>query len=70
MAAINEHAGKEIKVGWKIRIVEMVGEPHYTGKEGVVEHIDSSGQAFGSWGGIAIQPDRDNFEVLSKGAEG
>lgn len=49
-----------MKVGDKIRIVEMVGEPQYTGKVGVIDHIDSIGQLFGTWGGCAIQPDKDS----------
>ena len=53
-----------VKVGDIIKIIEMLGEPHYTGKTGVVEHIDSLGQLHGSWGGLAVQPENDRFEVL------
>lgn len=53
-----------MKVGDKIRIVEMVGEPQYTGKVGVIDHIDSIGQLHGTWGGCAIQPDKDTVEVI------
>lgn len=52
------------KVGDTVRIVEMVGEPRYTGKIGVVEHIDDAGPVHGTWGGCAIQPERDTFEIL------
>ena len=52
------------KVGDTVRIVEMVGEPRYTGKIGVVEHIDDAGQVHGTLGGCAIQPERDTFEIL------
>lgn len=53
-----------VKVGDIIKIVEMLGEPRYTGKTGVVEHIDSLGQLHGSWGGLAVQPENDRFEVI------
>ena len=32
------------KVGDKIRIIYMDGEPQYWGKEGIVEKIDDAGQ--------------------------
>ncbi|MCQ2102323.1 MAG: DUF4314 domain-containing protein [Fibrobacter sp.] len=53
-----------VKVGDIIKIIEMLGEPRYTGKTGVVEHIDSLGQLHGSWGGLAVQPENDRFEVI------
>ena len=55
-----------MKVGDKIKIVEMVGEPQYTGKVGVIESIDSIGQLHGTWGGCAIQPDKDAIELLDE----
>ena len=42
----------------------MKGEPQYSGKVGVVRHIDDMGQLHGSWGGCAIQPENDEFEVI------
>lgn len=53
-----------IKVGDKIRIIEMVDEPQYHGKVGIVEHIDSIGQLHGSWGGCALIPGIDNYEKV------
>lgn len=53
-----------VKVGDIIKIIEMLGEPRYTGKTGVVEHIDSLGQLHGGWGGLAVQPENDRFEVI------
>ena len=35
------------------------------GKEGTVLLIDDAGQLHGTWGGIAVQPDRDRFTVLT-----
>ena len=54
----------EVRVGDKIRILYMEGEPHYTGKEGVVKYIDSMRQIHGTWGGCAIIPENDSFEVI------
>ena len=51
-------------VGDTLRIVEMKGEPQYAGKIGKVEFIDSIGQIHGSWGGCAIQPEHDKYEIL------
>ena len=53
-----------IKVGDKIRIIEMVDEPNYTGKVGEVTHIDDIGQIHGSWGGCALIPGIDNYEKV------
>lgn len=54
----------EYKVGQKVRITEMLGEPRYTGKEGVITHIDSRGQLHGTWGGLALLPNEDKIEIL------
>ena len=49
------------KVGMKIRIIDMAGEPQYAGKEGVIQFIDSMGQIHGTWGGCAVIPGEDSF---------
>ena len=55
----------DLKIGQKVRIIEMVGEPHYSGRTGVVEKIDDIGQVHGSWGGCAIRPMAgDRYEVI------
>lgn len=51
-------------VGDTIRIVEMKGETQYAGKIGKVDFIDDIGHIHGSWGGCAIQPEHDNYEIL------
>jgi len=51
-------------VGKQIRIISMDGEPSYTDKVGVVDRIDDQGQLHGSWGGLAINPDVDKYEVI------
>lgn len=53
-----------VKVGNKIKIIYMQGEPQYSGKQGEVLHIDSIGQLHGTWGGCAIIPGTDEFEVI------
>jgi hypothetical protein len=52
-------------VGKTIRIISMNGEPNYFGREGVVRKVDDMGQLFGSWGGLAIIPGEDSFEIIS-----
>ena len=59
------------KVGDKIRIVRMddANGTDYqastmNGKEGVIELIDGSGQLHGTWGGLAVIPGLDVYEVI------
>lgn len=52
-------------LGKTVRIIYMEGEPQYSGREGVVLRIDDTGQLHGSWGGCAIIPDVDSFEIVS-----
>ena len=53
-----------LKKGDRIRIVEMSGEPRYSGKEGSVDHIDDAGQIHGTWGGCALCMG-DTFKKIS-----
>ena len=59
-----------VKVGDKIRINRLDDcgydkqAREYAGKEGVVEYIDSIGQLFGTWGGLAVNPECDEFEII------
>lgn len=55
-----------VKVGDWIRIIYMDGEPQYTGKEGAITHIDSMGQIHGTWGGCALIPETDRFEIVTE----
>jgi hypothetical protein len=55
-----------VKVGDTIEILEMKGEPEYSGRVGKVEHIDDIGQLHGTWGGLAVC-DEDNFIVIEEG---
>ena len=54
------------KVGDKIRIVYMNGEPRYSGRVGIVEHIDDIGQIHGSWGGCALIPSVDQYKLIEE----
>lgn len=56
-------AGMAMK-GDTIKIIEMSGEPNYCGRVGVVTHIDSMGQLHGTWGGLAVIPGEDAYEVI------
>jgi len=54
-----------VKVGDRIRIIWMYGEPQYCGKEGIVKEIDDIGQIHGTWGGCALIPNEDEYEIIS-----
>lgn len=56
----------KVQVGDKIKIIDMNGEPQYTGKEGIVDRIDDAGQIHGSWGGCALIPECDIFEIIEE----
>ena len=51
-------------VGKTIKIIEMIGEPQYTGKIGTVEFVDDIGQLHGNWGGCAVVYGLDKYKVL------
>jgi hypothetical protein len=53
-------------IGKRIRIIDMEGEPQYSGKEGVVKFVDDMGQLHGSWGGCAVQPENDDSEIIKE----
>ena len=62
---------ENMKIGDTIRIIRMNDDGGkdlqarmYNGRSGVVEHIDSLGQLHGIWGGLAILPETDEFEVI------
>ena len=57
----------QVKVGDRIKIIRL-DDPYaldtYNGKEGVVTLIDDAGQLHGTWGGLAVIPEEDEFKVL------
>jgi hypothetical protein len=58
-----------INIGDRIRILYMRDEPEYTNREGIVRNIDDIGQIHGSWGGCALIPDIDMWEVIKSEKE-
>ena len=55
-----------MKIGDKIKILYMDGEPRYTGKEGIIERIDDAKSLHGTWGGCAVIPELDRFEIIEE----
>lgn len=54
------------KVGDKIKIIYMDGEPQYSGKMGIITHIDDIGQIHGTWGGCALIDGVDEYEIVEE----
>jgi len=59
------------RVGDTIRIIHMddcdgkdTQAQNYNGKTGEIEYIDDAGQLHGTWGGLAVLPDVDEFEII------
>ena len=68
---MNTHNTPAVTVGDTIRIISMYDnngkDPQakaYNGMTGTVTHIDSIGQIHGTWGGLAVIPGTDTFEIL------
>lgn len=57
---------EKLKVGDKIKIIEMKGEQHYAGRVGIVTFIDDGGQTHGTWGGLAVVPAEDIIEIITE----
>lgn len=58
-----------VNIGDTIRIINMndaLSGSRYNGREGVVEGIDSLGQLHGTWGGLAVLPEEDDFIVIKR----
>ena len=58
-------------VGQKIRIIRMddnngkdVQANEYNGKVGIIRLVDGIGQLHGSWGGLAVNPEIDEIEII------
>ena len=60
---------KDVKVGDRLRIVEMKDEPQYTGREGIVKYIDDAGQIHGTWGGCALISGLDEFVIVKEACD-
>ena len=57
-----------VHVGDTIRITHLddIYDTTYPGRVGVVEYIDDMGQFHGTWGGLAVIPEVDGFEVIKR----
>lgn len=53
-----------VKVGDKIRVIYMDGEPNMAGAEGTVRLIDDMNQIHCAEFGLAVIPGVDEFEVI------
>ena len=53
-------------VGDTIKILHMEGEPRYTGRVGEIQYIDDIGQLHGTWGGLAVQPENDELQIVKE----
>lgn len=59
-------SNEKAKVGDRIKIIEL-NDPYdktYPGRIGTVELIDSMGQLHGTWGGLAVIPEVDVYEII------
>ena len=62
---------RKVNIGDTIRIIRMedaggrdTQAAGYAGRIGTVEFIDSTGQLHGTWGGLAIIPEVDEFQIV------
>lgn len=60
------HEGDTIRI---TRLDDPYTPESYVGREGTVTHIDSMGQLHGTWGGLAVIPGVDGFEVIKREEE-
>jgi hypothetical protein len=53
-------------IGKEIHIIHLKDEgPDYDDRFGQVEYVDDEGQLHGSWGGLAVIPEEDDFVVIN-----
>ena len=54
------------KIGDNIHIIEMIGEPDYNNKEGIVTYIFHSPLLIiGTWGNKPLLLGHDKFEIIN-----
>ena len=55
-------------VGDTIRITKLddTYDNSYVGREGKVTHIDDMGQLHGTWGGLAVIPEVDEYLIIGR----
>ena len=57
---------EKVKIGDSIKVIKMEREPDYSNRVGTVTAIDGIGQLHGTWGGLAIIPEKDTYQVLKE----
>ena len=57
---------EKVKIGDLIKVIKMEGEPDYSNRVGTVKAIDGIGQLHGTWGGLAIIPEKDTYQILKE----
>ena len=57
---------EKVKIGDSIKVIKMEGEPDYSNRVGTVTAIDGIGQLHGTWGGLAIIPEKDTHQILKE----
>lgn len=57
---------EKVKIGDLIKVIKMEGEPDYSNRVGTVTAIDGICQLHGTWGGLAIIPEKDTYQVLKE----
>jgi len=63
--SLKRHVSMKAEVGDTIRIIHLKGEDdRYDGRTGTVTHMDSLGQLHGTWGGLAVIPEEDEYIVV------
>ena len=65
---MSKQSYRGVHVGDTIRITRLddVFDKTYVGRVGVVELIDDMGQLHGTWGGLAVIPEEDGFEIIKR----
>ena len=57
---------EKVKIGDLIKVIKMEGEPDYSNRVGTVTAIDGIGQLHGTWGALAIIPEKDTYQILKE----
>ena len=59
-----------MKVGDRLEILYMQGEPHYAGRSGTITSIEKDPYGdtaiHGTWGGLAVYVGVDNYKIYPK----
>ena len=59
---------EKVNVGDTIKIIAL-DDPYdntYPGRIGTVTLIDSIGQLHGTWGGLAVIPEKDSYSIIKR----